>query len=125
LIFAAAFSFMGWAMIDPPPGDAYRLPPLAVLREGRLYNMRYRRHLDDRLLWEDRGRATIQMALDEATVLYWIWDDAEGAHPDFKCYGEAKAAYLRRLRLALGRDDYDKMELPPCVPYWRFKELKH
>jgi hypothetical protein len=117
---------LAWVMADQPPGDAYRLPPLKELTAGRQFNNRYQAQLRERLEWEPypARRGELLVALAEARLLYEVWDCAEGAHPDWKCESQRKADYLRRLRLAIGRDAYRRMELPPCVPTWRFNELK-
>lgn len=122
----AVACFLCWTLAVPSPGDAYRLPPLSELRAGRLFNSRYRRHLEWRLEWEYHTAAGphLRAALAEANELYRVWDSAEGAHPDFVCSADAKAAYLRALRLWMGRDAWNQMTLPPPAPYWRFSELR-
>lgn len=120
----AAVCFIAWVLADPPPGDAYRLPPVKELTSGRMFSQRYQRHLEDRLEWQPYGRRELREALDEARWLYQVWDCAEGAHPDWSCGPEQKATYLRRLRLLIGRDGYYRDGLPPCVPTWRFHELR-
>lgn len=120
----AAALALAWFLADPPPGDARRLPPVEVLKAGCEFNRRYRDHLEwMRRLWpEHAGRWA---ALDaEAGWHLAVWDDAWGAHPDYPCSPEQKRAYLRRLRLAIGRDAYYRGGLPPCVPTWRFNELR-
>lgn len=115
---------LAWAIAEPPPGDAYRLPPFQSLRDGRLFNQRYQKHLQGRLDWEPYRRDALNAALIEARELYEVWDCAEGAHPDYPCPPDLKACYHRRLRRLLGPDDYRRMNLPPCVPTWRFNELR-
>lgn len=122
----AAALFLAWCLADPPPGDAYRLPPLADLTAGRLFNRRHQDHLRGRLAsgLEGHRAGALRAALAEARALHEVWDCAEGAHPDWRCEPRTKACYLRRLRLLLGRDAYRRMELPPPVPVWRFGELR-
>lgn len=120
----ACVLYLAWVLADPPPGDAYRLPPLPVLTEGRKFNAAYRGGLEKRLGWEPYHRGELRAALAEARWLYDVWDAAEGAHPDWVCDGGAKTCYRRRLRVLLGRDAYRRMELPPPVPVWRFGELR-
>lgn len=116
---------LGVVLYDPPPGDAGRLPPLADLKDGRLFNQRYRAHLLWRLEYEPDRTGELRAALAEAAWLYWhVWDAAEGAHPDYRCPPEARACYSRKLRLAIGPSAYLRGELPPCVPYHRFNQLK-
>ncbi len=119
--------FLAWVLSDPPLGDAARLPPIKSITEAYRFNVAYQRHLEDRLLWEDRpsARRWLRDAKDEAEWIRWqILDAAWGAHPEYDCSDEAKRVYHRRLRLALGREDYERLELGPVVPLWRFGELK-
>lgn len=122
----AAVCFLAWVLADPPPGDAYRLPPVKELTAGRMFNQRYQRHLKSRLEWEpyQARRNELKAALEEARWCHQVWDAAEGAHPDWKCGPEEKAGYLRQLRILIGRDGYYRDGLPPCVPTYRFHELR-
>lgn len=120
----AAALLLAWAAADPPPGDAYRLPPVKELGAGRVFNRAYQQHLQWRLLWEPDRKGELNAALAEARWLFEVWDAAEGAHPEWSGTAVAKARYLRKLRLLLGREAYLKAELPPCVPTWRFHELR-
>lgn len=109
----------------PPAGDAYRLPPIPVIRDACNFNLAYRAHLEWRLSWGEGDRAAeLRAALEETAALREVWDAAWGAHPDYRNSDESKAEYLRRLRLLLGPDAYRRAELPPCVPAWRFNELR-
>lgn len=119
----AAACFIAWCVVEVPPGDAYRLPPVAALTEGRKFNSRYQAHLDRELEWSP-NRACLLRAKAEALELYRVWDAAEGAHPQYPCDAGRKADYLRYLRLWMGRDAWNRMELPPCVPLHRFNELR-
>lgn len=122
----AAACLIAWVLTEPPPGDAYRLPPIQALTAGRQFNLRYQRHLEWRLEWEYHTSAgpRLRAALAESRRLYEVWDCAEGAHPDWKCEPKRKADYLRRLRLLIGRDAYYRAELPPPVPYHLFNQLR-
>ncbi|HET6574481.1 MAG TPA: hypothetical protein VFG68_12815 [Fimbriiglobus sp.] len=120
----SATLFLAWVLADPPPGDAYRIPPIPVLRDACDFNRRYRDHLEHRLEWEARHRGELYAAMREAESLYKVYDDAWGARPDFPCSDAAKVQYLRDFRLAVGRDAYYRMEMPPPVPYHRFNELR-
>lgn len=120
----AAILSLAFALHDPPPGDAYRLPPADEIRSARLFNQCYQSHLRWRLEWEEDRTGELRAAVAEAVWLYEVWDCAEGAHPDYQCSPAAKACYLRRLRLLIGPDAYRRAELPPCVPVWRFNDLR-
>lgn len=120
----SAALFLAWVLADPPPGDACRLPPEAELRRACYLNARYQDCLRQRMALEPLHRADLRAALDEAAALHEIWDDAWDAHPDYGRPPGARREYLRRLRLALGRDAYLRMELPPPVPVWRFNQLE-
>jgi hypothetical protein len=118
----SAVLLLAWALADPPPGDAYRLPPLRVISSGRVFNYQYRNRLRWRLEYERDRDGALHAALEEAQHLYEVWDAAEGAHPDWNASPGTRAGYLRKLRVLLGPDAYRRMELPPCVPTWRFNE---
>jgi hypothetical protein len=116
---------LGWVLADPPLGDAARLPPLVDIRKAYEFNGRYRRHLEWRLEWEYHSPAgpDLRAALAEAEWLRVLYDALWGSHPEYKCEDETKRCYLRKSRLMLGREAYREMDLPPCVPVWRFSQL--
>lgn len=124
----SAVLFVAWYLADPPVGDAARLPPLPWIREAVAFNQRYQKHLDGELCWEpynSRRYRALKAALDDAEWIRWNrLDAAWGSHPDYQCSDEAKQVYLRRLRLALGRDAYREMDLGPVVPLHHFAELR-
>ena len=120
----AAVLVLAWVLSDPPPGDAWRIPPVAYLKAGCDFNRLYQAHLRKRIEWEPYHRGELYAALAEAEALYRIYDDAWGAHPSYQCSPTAKADYLRRFRLSIGREAYERMELPTCVPVWHFGELR-
>lgn len=120
----ACVLYLAWVLAEPPLGDAHRLPPLAYLAEGRRFNCRYRSYLERRIEFEPDRLGVLMAAKAETDWLYRVWDSAEGAHPDYQCSPEMKREYLRTLRLMIGRDAYNRTELPPCVPLHRFNELR-
>jgi hypothetical protein len=95
-----------------------------VLKDGCHFNQRYRAHLHRRLEWEDDRTGELRAALYEAVRLNEIYDSAWGAHPEYHCSPEVKACYLRKLRVLIGREAYQRGELPSCVPLHRFNQLK-
>lgn len=121
----ACVLYLAWVLAPVPAGDAHRLPPLAHLTSGRQFNSRYQDHLQRQLVWTPyERRSDLLDALAEARHLYAVWDSAEGAHPDWTCHPDTKADYLRRLRVLIGREAYRRADLPPCVPTWRFADLR-
>jgi hypothetical protein len=120
----AAALMIAWVLSDPPSGDGWRIPPVPYLRAGLDFNRAYQSHLRERLDWVSYDRGELYAALAEAEALYVTWDAAWGARPDYTCSPEVKAMYLRKFRLALGREAYRQMELPPCVPVHRFNQLR-
>lgn len=124
----SAALFLAWVLSDPPLGDAARLPPVAEIRAAIDFNQRCQRRLDWLIDYEPYGsphRATVRRMIDEIEwVRFNVLDAAWGCHPQYTCSPEAKQVYLRRLRLALGRDAYGRMDLGPAVPGWYFRELR-
>lgn len=123
-MFGAAVLYLTWFLSDPPPGDAYRIPPIPVLRSACNFNRAYQDHLRWRLGWEPYHRRELAAALREAEALFKLYDDAWGARPDYSCSDAAHTDYLRSFRLALGRDAYRRMALPPPVPTRYFRQLR-
>lgn len=117
---------LAWILWEPPAGDYYRLPPVEVLRDGCRFNQAYQRHLEKQLEWAPYcDGPALRAALADAKAVYKVWDDAWGAHPEYKCTEERKRQYRRDYRLVVGRDGYREAWLPPCVPTWRFGELRY
>ena len=129
----SAALFLAWAITDVPLGDAARLPPIGEIRAAIDFNQRCQRRLDWLIDYEPYGsarREAIKAVVAEIEQTRVLWDCAWGAHPEYRPYGddrlkdEARRTYLRRLRLALGRDAYERMDLGPAVPEWYFRELR-
>lgn len=123
----AAALAVAFALYLPPAGDGWRLPPRTYLRDGIEFNLRYRARLDARArhasTWGEL--CAVRRARAEAEELWHVWDLMVDAHPEATYYrDDTRRGFLRRLRLTLGREAYDRMELPPCVPTWRFQELE-
>jgi hypothetical protein len=125
-------------LCDPPPGDMYRFPPYGELEAGRAFNWGYQLHLKWLLGYEGRDEwgsevwlrdwrpyhaSRIREALAEAEQLEEVWTNAIRAHPESP-YTHTRSEHLRRLRLLIGPDAYRRAELPPCVPTWRFNQLR-
>lgn len=109
----------------PPLCDRERFPPAWAVQSARDFNGRHRAWLATELEYEtDPYRLSVLRNWDrEALALYRVWDlldDARhGGYPPWR-----QRVALGRLRDALGEDAYDRGEMPPAVPAWRFRELR-
>lgn len=107
----------------PRVGEADRLPPAESLWEGLQANRAYRRHLEERWLWEVDRRREIGGAMADAERLYRVWDSARDAACRSCCVAHRRRA-LRELRELVGGEAFGRGELPPSVPVHRFEQLK-
>ncbi len=107
----------------PDPGDAFRFPPRAYLSAGMDFNRAYYRHLEARLAWEPDRQSAVRAAMWEADELYAAWDAARSAQWEFLSV-EYRRLSLLDLARRIGWEAYWRGELPPCVPVWRFNELR-
>jgi hypothetical protein len=107
----------------PALAECARLPDRATVNDLLAFNRAYRQHIDVRqpveLLhwWELRG------ALQETDRLYQIWDTVRDARCDYY-YVNVRRQALKRLRELIGEEAYFSSSLPPCVPLWRFQQIR-
>ena len=104
----------------PPLADAYWLPPAAVAREWRCFNLRYQQGVQQRRAAEAHHREEWSDALQEAEQIceiLFLVETAASPNKSWVCRRQA----LRQLRELLGPEAYAAGRLPPCVPLWRFQ----
>lgn len=107
----------------PPLSDVHRLPPRDDLIAAIEFNRRFRRRVWERADLElDRSEA-LREVVAEADLIYAVYDAARDARCEFY-YSTVRRQALKRLRNLLGDAAYNRCELPPCVPLWRFNELR-
>lgn len=99
--------------------ESARLPERRLMDEHIQFNRAYRKHLDQRLLWEADRADVLGEAARETDRLYRLWDSMREAKCEFH-YVTYRRLALKKLKDGLGADVYDSGELPPSVPEWRF-----
>jgi hypothetical protein len=87
------------------------------------FNRSFRKKLDERGQFEFDRAAAFQVVIRETDRLYQVWDAVRDARCEFYFITVRRQA-LKKLRDALGEEAYQAAELPPCVPVWRFNDLK-
>ncbi len=111
-------------LVDAPPlGDASSLPPLAISREARCFNLNYQHNLELRRNLALHRQEELDEALQEAKHLATIWalvDTATCSSQSWVC----RRAALLRLREMLGAEAYYAGAIPPCAPLWRFEMME-
>lgn len=105
----------------PLVGDANRLPNRDAVNNLATFNRAFRRHLENRLVWEAERSDLFGSVLEETDRLYRVWDAVRDARCEFYYVTVRRDALARLVRL-IGADAYERMELPPHVPGWRFGE---
>src|SRR5262249_49510289 len=99
------------------------LPDRDLVNEAIRFNRAYRKHLEERLIWETDKAESIQNAIIETQTSYQVWSLIQDAKCDFYFVTVRRQA-MQRLREMLPEGDFDIGKMPPFVPYWRFNKLK-
>lgn len=112
-------------LLAPPLCDRERFPGPDVVSDARDFSHRHRTWLADQLEYElDPFRRSVLCNWNrEALDLYRAWDLLDDArHAGYPAWRQRVA--LKRLREAIGDEDFNAGRMPPCVPVWRFNEMK-
>ena len=107
----------------PPLVDCLRFPDRWTVNELLMHNRTYRKSIETRQLIELTDHAGLLSALQEADVLYEIWDTVRDARCEYY-YVSWRRLSLKRLRELIGLEAYLKGELPPHVPIWRYRIIE-
>src|SRR5438093_1541624 len=81
------------------------------------WRSRFRQPLELLNWWE------LRVALQETDHLYQVWDAVRDARCDYY-YVTVRRLALKRLRDLVGEEAYYSSNLPPCVPLWRFEQIR-
>ena len=103
----------------PKLGECRRLPDRRTVNELIKFNRAYRKHLEERQMWESDRSDILHVAIQETDRLYRQWDAIRDAQCDFY-YVTVRRAALKKLREAIGADEFRTGQMPPYVPDWRF-----
>lgn len=126
------------ADVPPPDSDLWpeflaapalwerdRRPPAWAVQSARDFSCRHRAWLFNEMECEtDPYRLSILRNWErEALTLYRAWDllddSRHGGYPPWR-----QRVALGRLREAIGAEAFDRGEMPPAVPVWRFREMR-
>ncbi|HMP02264.1 MAG TPA: hypothetical protein PKD86_15550 [Gemmatales bacterium] len=106
----------------PPLADAQRFPDRAIVNELLVFNRAYRKYLEERQPLDSVHAAELRQVQQEVDDLYQIWDAVRDARCDYY-YVKVRRQALKRLRELLSPESYQRAELPPHVPTWRFQRV--
>lgn len=106
----------------PPLADALRFPERAIVNELLVFNRAYRKYLEDRQPIDPVHAHQLRAVQQEVDDLYQIWDAVRDARCDYY-YVKVRRQALKRLRELLTPEVYQRGELPPHVPTWRFQRI--
>ena len=107
----------------PSIADSQRFPERAAVNDLLAFNRAYRQHIDVRQPLELLNWWELRVALQETDHLYQVWDAVRDARCDYY-YVTVRRLALKRLRDLVGEEAYYSSNLPPCVPLWRFEQIR-
>lgn len=106
---------------DAPRLNAcHLLPPRHQVNELIKFNRAFRKHIEERMLWEQDRQDLFHEVLAETDAAYRAWDQARDAQCDFY-YVTVRRLALKRLQCILPEEDKFTLTMPPYVPHWRFQ----
>ncbi|QJW95639.1 hypothetical protein [Frigoriglobus tundricola] len=107
-------------LVDAPKLVAcYRLPDRRTVNELIKFNRAYRKHLEERQMWEPDRADLFHAAIQETDRLYREWDAVRDAQCDFY-YVTVRRAALKKLRDSIGEPAFTAGRMPSYVPEWHF-----
>lgn len=108
----------------PRLSDCKLLPDRKTVNDLITFNRAFRKHLEEKLVWEQDRADVYNEAIRETDVCYRQWDAMRDAQCDFYYVTVRRAALLKAKELwgkdAKGEYNYLRTEYPPYVPDWRF-----
>jgi hypothetical protein len=103
----------------PRLNDCHRLPDRRTVNELIKFNRAFRKHLEEREVWEPDRADLFHQAMQETDRFYRQWDAIRDAQCDFY-YVTVRRAALKKLRDSLGASAFATGAMPSYVPEWRF-----
>ena len=103
--------------------DLARLPGRDEINGMLNFNRNYRTQMEARLVSEPHKADYYREAMNEADQLYQLWDAVREVRCDFY-YVTVRRQALRKLKSLAGDEAFHAGQMPPCVPVWRFQEVK-
>lgn len=103
----------------PKLADCHRLPDRRTVNELIRFNRSFRKHLEEREMWEADRSDLFQQAMKETDRAYQQWDAIRDAQCDFY-YVTVRRTALKKLRDTIGAEAFAVGVMPSYVPEWRF-----
>jgi hypothetical protein len=100
-----------------------RLPRRDEVNQMLSFNRGYRTQLEARQITEPHWGDYHREAMRETDKLYQVWDSVRDARCEFY-YTAVRRQALKRVKEMVGPGEFEAGILPPCVPTWRFAEVK-
>jgi hypothetical protein len=110
-------------LLTPHLEECQRFPKRAIINELLSFNRAYRADLLTRMDLDPLHAEELRSALQETDQLYRLWNLLRDARCEFY-YVAVRRQSLRQFRDLVGRDAFDRGQLPPHVPYWHFSVLR-
>lgn len=101
--------------------EAGRFPPTDVAARLKEFNRAYHTNIKNRIPWEKDREDLILVVMDECDYCYRLWDNIQDANSQWQ-YTFTRRKSLAYLKKEMG-EAYEKGEMPPYVPHWRFVPL--
>lgn len=101
--------------------DCTRLPDRRTINELVKFNREFKKHLEERLIWETDREDVLWQAINNTELLYKQWDAIRDAQCDFY-YVTVRRSALKKLRYDIGETDFNNGKMPDYVPMWAFSK---
>jgi len=106
----------------PLAADVLRFPTGDTARSYRELTWAYKQWLETRQAGYPASGDDYRELIEEAEGIHWVWGLVVSARADNYCWTVRE--YLRELRDAIGECRYYSMDLPPPLPFWRFRRVE-
>lgn len=106
----------------PPLYDCMRFPDRSLVNDLLKFNRAYKTHLEARQSLELPNAWALHRAILETDELFAVWDLVRDTRCDYYFVTVRRAA-LKKLKAAIGDQNFYSGILPPHVPVWRFSRL--
>jgi hypothetical protein len=103
--------------------EADRFPPREAVNAMLGFNRSYRENMEAKQMVEPHRADFYADSIREADRLHEVWDHVRDARCDFY-YITVRRQALKKLKEATGEAAFTHAAMPPCVPLWRFEEIK-
>lgn len=103
----------------PKLWEANRLPERRIINELISFNRDFKKHLEERLIWENDRADVITIAIKDCEKCYRVWDAIRDARSDFQ-YVSFRRLALLKLKGMIGDEDFMIGNMPEYVPEWAF-----